>query len=51
MPAFHGSLQLVAGREKVRVARALPGLPKIADAMRRGVPSDCKARAMTRRAN
>jgi len=33
---------LVAAREKVRVARALPALPKIAGAMRRGVLSYCK---------
>src|SRR5882672_3559689 len=39
---------LVAAREKVRVARALEGLPKIADAMRRGVLSYCKVRALTR---
>ncbi len=39
---------LVAAREKVRVAKALPGLPKLADAMRRGVISYCKVRAMTR---
>jgi hypothetical protein len=39
---------LVAAREKVRVARALGGLPKISDAMRRGVLSYCKVRALTR---
>jgi hypothetical protein len=39
---------LVAAREKVRVARALEGLPKLADAMRRGVLSYCKVRALTR---
>jgi hypothetical protein len=39
---------LVAAREKVRVARALEGLPKIGDAMRRGVLSYCKVRALTR---
>jgi len=32
----------------VRVARALPALPKLADAMRRGVLSYCKLRALTR---
>ncbi len=39
---------LVAAREKVRVAKALPALPKLADAMRRGVISYCKVRALTR---
>src|SRR5215510_16309290 len=39
---------LVAAREKVRVARALEGLPKISDAMRRGTLSYCKVRALTR---
>jgi hypothetical protein len=39
---------LVAAREKVRVARALTVLPKISDAMRRGVLSYCKVRALTR---
>jgi hypothetical protein len=39
---------LVAAREKVRVARALTGLPRISDAMRRGVLSYCKVRALTR---
>ena len=39
---------LVAAREKVRVARALEGLPLVADAMRRGVLSYCKVRAITR---
>jgi hypothetical protein len=39
---------LVAAREKVRVARALEGLPRLADAMRRGVLSYCKIRALTR---
>ena len=39
---------LVAAREKVRVARALLGLPRVADAMRRGVLSYCKVRALTR---
>jgi hypothetical protein len=37
-----------AAREKVRVARALEGLPKISDAFRRGVISYSKVRAMTR---
>jgi hypothetical protein len=39
---------LIAAREKVRVARALEQLPKVADAMRRGVLSYCKVRALTR---
>jgi hypothetical protein len=38
----------VAAREKVRVARALEGLPRLAEAMRRGVLSYCKVRALTR---
>src|SRR5512140_1520644 len=37
-----------AAREKVRVARALGGLPRIDDALRRGVISYSKVRAMTR---
>jgi hypothetical protein len=41
-------ISLIAAREKVRVARALPELPLIADAMRRGVLSYCKVRALTR---
>jgi hypothetical protein len=39
---------LIAAREKVRVARALEQLPKLSDAMRRGVISYCKVRALTR---
>ena len=39
---------LIAARDKVRVARALERLPKISDAMRRGVLSYCKVRAITR---
>jgi hypothetical protein len=39
---------LVAAREKVRVARALETLPLIAEAMRTGKLSYCKARAITR---
>jgi hypothetical protein len=42
------SIGLIAAREKVRVARALPALPRLADAMRRGVLSYCKLRALTR---
>ena len=37
-----------AAREKVRVARALGGLPKISEAFRRGEISYSKVRAMTR---
>jgi hypothetical protein len=37
-----------AAREKVRVARALAALPRIDDALRRGVLSYAKARAITR---
>jgi hypothetical protein len=40
---------LVAAREKVRVARALEGLPKLADAMRRGVLSYGRSRGSRRR--
>jgi hypothetical protein len=39
---------LVAGREKVRVARALQGLPKLSESMRLGRLSYCKVRALTR---
>ena len=38
----------VAAREKLRVARALEGLPKISKAMRRGELSYSKVRALTR---
>jgi hypothetical protein len=41
-------IDLGAAREKVRVARALPGLPLIGDAMRRGRISYAKVRAITR---
>ncbi|MBW2734737.1 MAG: DUF222 domain-containing protein, partial [Deltaproteobacteria bacterium] len=41
-------LTLGAGREHVRVARALPELPKISEALRCGQLSYSKARAMTR---
>ena len=37
-----------AAREHVRVARALESLPKLSDAMRRGVVSYSKVRAVTR---
>ncbi len=39
---------MVAAREKIRVARALEALPGISDAMRSGVLSYSKVRAMTR---
>jgi hypothetical protein len=42
---------LAAAREKVRVARALPDLPKISGAFREGRISYSKVRAMTRVAN
>lgn len=41
-------MSLNAAREKVRVAQAIEHLPKISDAMRRGVLSYCKVRAITR---
>src|SRR5262245_59174936 len=41
---------LVAARERVRVARALRRLPLVSEAMRRGVLSFCKVRALTRAA-
>ncbi len=41
-------IDLGAAREKVRVAHALETLPKIADAMARGVLSYSKVRALTR---
>src|SRR5262245_59075907 len=41
-------IDLGAARGKVRVARALPSLPLISDAMRRGTVSYAKVRAITR---
>ena len=41
-------LNIGAAREQVRVARALPGLPKISAAFRQGRVSYSKVRAMTR---
>ena len=41
-------IDLGAAREKVRVARALPGLPLISDALRCGRVSYAKVRAITR---
>src|SRR5580700_11667886 len=45
---FKVGLNLGAAREKVRVAHALAGLPKIAASMGRGELSYSKARALTR---
>jgi hypothetical protein len=45
---FKCGLDLGAAREKVRVAGALPGVPKIAAAMARGELSYSKVRALTR---
>ncbi len=42
------SIDLGASREKVRVARALPALPRISAAMQRGQLSYAKVRALTR---
>jgi len=41
-------IDLGAAREKVRVARALPGLPRVSAAMQRGQISYAKVRALTR---
>ncbi len=41
-------ISMGAGRERVRVARALPTLPQISDAFRKGEVSYSKVRAMTR---
>jgi hypothetical protein len=46
--AWKCGIGLVAAREKVRVARALGALPKLSEAMRCGVLSYCKVRALTR---
>jgi hypothetical protein len=45
---FKCGVSLGAAREKLRVAHALPGLPKIAAAMARGELSYSKVRAVTR---
>jgi hypothetical protein len=45
---FKCGLNLGAAREKVRVAHALPSLPKIAASMARGELSYSKVRALTR---
>ena len=46
--SWRTGLDLGAAREKVRVARALPGLPRLARALARGELSYAKARALTR---
>jgi 5-methylcytosine-specific restriction endonuclease McrA len=46
--AWRTSLDLGAARQKVRVARALGGLPKLAEAFARGELSYAKVRALTR---
>src|SRR5437667_5559785 len=46
--AWRVGLDLGAARERVRVARALGGLPRLADALARGELSYAKVRALTR---
>jgi hypothetical protein len=46
--AWRVSLDLGAARERVRVARALEALPRLADALARGELSYAKVRALTR---
>jgi hypothetical protein len=46
--SWRTGIDLGAAREKMRVARALADLPALSDAMRRGVLSYSKARALTR---
>ena len=46
--AWRASMDLGAARERVRVARALPSLPPIADAFGRGELAYAKVRALTR---
>ena len=46
--SYRVGLDLVTAREKVRVARALEGLPRIGEAFRSGRLSYSKVRAMTR---
>lgn len=48
--SWRTGIALGAAREKVRVARALPDLPTISEAMRRGELSYSKVRALTRMA-
>jgi hypothetical protein len=45
---FKVGLNLGAAREKIRVAHALEGLPRIAASMARGELSYSKVRALTR---
>ncbi len=47
-PAWRTGIDLGAAREKVRVAKALPALPRISMAMQRGRVSYSKVRALTR---
>ena len=46
--SLHIGMDLVTAREKVRVARALEGLPRISEAFRQGRVSYSKVRAMAR---
>src|SRR5437773_8834370 len=46
--SHRGGMNLGAGREHVRVARALGSLPRLADALGRGELSYSKVRALTR---
>jgi hypothetical protein len=46
--SWRTGIALGAAREKVRTARALPALPRVSDAMRRGELSFAKVRAITR---
>jgi hypothetical protein len=46
--AWKCGIGLVAARDRVRVAKALEHLPLLSDAMRRGILSYCKIRALTR---
>ncbi len=47
-PAWRTGIDLGAAREKVRVAKALPALPRISMAMQHGQVSYAKVRALTR---
>ena len=47
-PAWRTGIDLGAAREKVRVAKALPALPRISATMQRGQISYAKVRALTR---
>ncbi len=47
-PAWRTGIDLGASREKVRVAKALPALPRISAAMQHGRVSYAKVRALTR---